>query len=219
MLAFDFNTIPWGWVAGFIISFGTAIGLIIAYFASREYIRRTIQVLKETIASQNDQIKAEKDLAKVLAESHQTAIALSEEKLKAMTEERDGYRDKLHDLREPMQSMSLELQELKLRPDLNQILLKEEAWHTRRENFYTDMAGNQRAIIETQRETLRIIAEIKTNVEAELKASTDICAEVGKALQEVLTGFTDRDNILIEIRDLLKNPQHTANSETKTATQ
>jgi hypothetical protein len=213
MLAFDITSLPWGWILAGIISFGTAIGLIIAYFASREYVQRTIQVLKDTIESQERQLVAEKKLAATLAESHATAIALSEEKLAAMTKERNNYRDTLHTTRETMQATQLQLQELQLRPDLNQVLIKEEAWHARREEFYTVMAANQRAIIDTQRETLRIIGNIKTNVEEELKQSTEVCAQVGKALQDVLSGFADRDSILIEIRDLLKNPRSTAESE------
>src|SRR5437868_8521280 len=97
LLALDWGP-PTTWFG--IIGFGTAIGLVIAYFASREYIRRTIQVLKETIASQAEQIKAEKELAMTLAEAHKSAIDLGEEKLKAMTSERDGYRVDLHAIRE-----------------------------------------------------------------------------------------------------------------------
>jgi hypothetical protein len=216
----DLNLIPVGWIIGVIASIGLAIGLMIAYFASREYIKRTIEVLHTTIKSLEENIKAKDELAASLFETNKQHNASLESKLETMTGERDGYRDKLHATVQPMQALTLELQELKLRPDLNQVLLKEEAWHSRREEFYTTMAQNQHAIIDTQREGLqiqreiiRIIGEIKTNVEAELKQSTDICAEVGKALQEVLLGFTDRDNILIEIRDLLKNPRLTAASE------
>jgi hypothetical protein len=220
MLAFDFNAIPWGWIVGFVISFGTAIGLIIAYFASREYIRRTIQVLKDTIQSQERQLLAEKDLAKTLAESHATAIALNEEKLKAMTSERDKYRNQLHDTREPMQAMTLELQELKLRPDLNQVLQKEEVWHSRREQFYTDMAGNQRLIIETQHKVLELIGGIKSSVDDELKQSNEVCASVGKALQDIVGKMDEREEAAAErdaaMMDVLKaiRDQLTKNGKT-----
>jgi gas vesicle protein len=215
MLAFDLNSVPWGWLLGIIVSLGTTVGLIIAYFASREYIRRTMQVLKDTIDSQERQLTAEKALAKTLAETHATTVALSEEKLKAMTDERDAYRKDLHATREPMQAMQLELQELKLRPDLNQVLQKEEAWHQRREQFYTDMAGNQRLIIETQHKVLQLIGEIKSSVDDELKQSNEVCASVGKALQDIVSKMDDREEaaaerdkgmmeVLVAIRDGIK---------------
>lgn len=207
---------PLQWLIGLDFSFlrdwsifvpvGTAIGLIVAYFASREYIRQTIKTLKDTIASQEQSLKAKDDLAKSLSETHISVIASLEEKLKAMTDERDNYRKQLHDIREEITPLKLEIQELKLRPDLNVVIQKEEAWHSRREVFYTDMAANQRAIIETSRDTLRIIGEIKTSVEQEIKESNEVCAAVGKGLQDVLSGMIDRDHILIEIRDLLRKP-------------
>lgn len=211
MLAVDLGP-PTTWIG--VIGVGTAIGLIIAYFASREYIRRTIQVLKDTIASQTEQIKAEKQLAMTLAEAHATAIALAEEKLRVMTAERDAYRGDLHTLRETVTPLHLELQELKLRPDLNTVLQKEEAWHARRETFYTDMATNQRGIIEAQRDTLKIIGEIKTAVDEELKQSNEVCAAVGKALQDIVMKMDEREEasserdkgmteLLTEIRDRL----------------
>jgi septal ring factor EnvC (AmiA/AmiB activator) len=211
ILALDWGP-PSTWLG--IIGFGTAIGLVIAYFASREYIRRTIQVLKDTIASQERQLLAEKDLAKTLAETHVALIAAVEEKLKAMTGERDGYRKDLHDLREAHTPLLLELQELKLRPDLNTVLQKEEAWHARREQFYSDMAANQRGIIEAQRDTLKIIGEIKATVDEELKQSNEVCAAVGKALQDIVMKLDEREeatadrdkgmmDLLTEIRDRL----------------
>jgi septal ring factor EnvC (AmiA/AmiB activator) len=222
LLAFDWGP-PSTWFG--IIGFGTAIGLVIAYFASREYIRRTIQVLKDTIDSLERQLKAEKELAMVLAEGHAATIAAGEEKLRIMTGERDVYRKDLHNLRGEHTPLLLELQELKLRPDLNTVLQKEEAWHSRREQFYTDMAANQRGIIEAQRDTLRIIGEIKSSVEAELKQSNEVCAAVGKALQDIVEKLDERESataerdtgmmdLLAEIRDRLP-PKPDAKPEAK----
>lgn len=198
--AFNFSAIPWGIAAGV----GIALGAVVAYFATREYIKQTIAVLQQTIKSHEANLKAKDELALSLAETYKQHVASLEAKLAAMTDERDNYRQQLHDTRDPMQALTLENQALKLRPDLNAVLQKEEAWHTRREIFYADMAANQKSIIETSRDTLHIIGEIKTNIEAEIKESNDVCAAVGRGLQDVLSGMADRDYVLTEIRDLLK---------------
>lgn len=215
LIGLDLNSIPMGWIIGLFISIGTAIGLVIAYFASREYIKRTIEVLQDTIKSHEINLKAKDDLALSIAETVKQLYASLEEKLRVMTEERDSYRTQLHDTRGPMQSLTLEVQTLKLRPDLNQVLEKEEQWHQRREQFYSDMAGNQRLIIDTQHKVLQLMGEIKVNVDSELKQSNEVCATVGKALQDIAGKMDDREtaaaerdtammDVLVAIKDELK---------------
>lgn len=211
-LGLDLNSVPVGWIVGLFISIGTAIGLTIAYFASREYIKRTIEVLQDTIKSHETNLKAKDDLALSIAETVKQLYASLEEKLRVMTEERDSYRNQLHDTREPLQSLTLEVQTLKLRPDLNQVLEKEEQWHQRREQFYTDMAGNQRLIIETQHKVLELIGNIKSSVDDELRQSNEICASVGKALQDIVgkmdereEAASERDTSMMEVLTAIKD--------------
>lgn len=197
-MAFDYNVVPFGWLLAGGISIVTSVGLALAYLISRAYIAQTIKTLKETIDSQAQSLKAKDELALSLAETTKQIIASLEEKLKVMTDERDGYRDTLHEERKPAQANVLKIQELELRPDLNKILQKEEAWHEQRELFYKNMAENQTAIINTQRDTLDLIHKIKTNVDDELKQSNEVCSQVGKALADIINKMDDREDAAAE---------------------
>lgn len=172
-----------GWVQ--IASIGTAIGLVIAYFASRQYIKQTHETLRDTIATQEKNLEAKDELAKSLASTYTETIAKIEDKLAVMTKERDAYRADLHATRDPMNAMKLRIAELELRPNLTQVLEKEEEWHTKREEFYSTMSKTQEQILTLMKERDSGLLQMMQKVLDQLTENAKVFMEAQKTARPV----------------------------------
>lgn len=175
MLAeFTFNfTDPTFWVtAG---SIGTALGFVIAFFATREFRKQTEAARLEQVRVLTETIKQKDELAKSISEaqtaqiseinrSHSERVAIVTAEFKAqinkVAEERDLLRDQKHTVANLLNAANLKIQEYELMPDL-----------TKLEQFYSNLlSAQERQLSAMQR------------MEKEHISHGDICERAAKVL-------------------------------------
>lgn len=126
----------WAVVGGIL---GSGLASAIFVFANRKFSALVTAQTKNLTELHEKQIAAQKDLLEMQA-------AIASKTLLAMTAEREDYKQKLHDANDAHNLTTIELEKLKLQPDLGKLLAAESGWNDERRKVYSEFGDTLKSI-------------------------------------------------------------------------
>lgn len=174
------------------------IGGLLAWFITRDMRKKTGAAQTQMISVYEETIVAKHQLAEELKALHAQQLANIKGLLEVMTVERDEYRNKLHESVNILNSIKLELAELKARPNVDELFKLEKEWHDQREAFYLKISESQERMVESQGAILRIVQQIEGKLETEsqqhrkeLSEYSTACSKTADAMDALVTRLTN----------------------------
>lgn len=129
---------------------GSALASGIFVFANRKFSALIAAQTKNLTEIHERQIVAQKELLQMQKEHYEleqaNVIAAADKVLAAMKEERDQYKQKLHDANDAHNATTIEYEKLKLQPDVKSLFDAEATWHEERRTFYKEMAETMKSM-------------------------------------------------------------------------